>query len=252
VPGRDKADEMGEIARALEAIKTSVAARAEGPGRSAWRAAADRRRAGRRPCRLRAKGACPIGSMIHSRPITNSCIDFNQSMESVADALRQVTQAAQAVRVGASEIASASGDLSSRTENQAAALEESAAAVRELSTTVAQTAQTAKEASDSAPDPPRARASGETMTQAVAAMEEIAKSSNRMQEIVALIEGSRSRPTCWRSTPGSKRRGRVTPARALPWSPAKCAAWRSARPKRPRTSPRSSARATATWATACR
>lgn len=62
--------------------------------------------------------------------------------------------------------------------------------MRQLSTTVAQTAQTAKEASDTARETSNeAQSSGNTMAHAVAAMEEISKSSQRMQEIVALIEG---------------------------------------------------------------
>ncbi|HIQ18453.1 MAG TPA: methyl-accepting chemotaxis protein [Novosphingobium capsulatum] len=191
VPGRDKADEMGEIARALEAIKTSVAARAEAAG--AQRMAVQQQIVGALGAGLT---ALREGRLTHrlNDPFPTDYeqlrIDFNQSMESVATALSQVTQAAQAVRVGASEIASASGDLSNRTENQAAALEESAAAVRELAAAVAQTAMTAKEASDSARQTcDSARQSGSTMTQAVSAMEEISKSSLKMQEIVALIEG---------------------------------------------------------------
>nr|WP_282599589.1 HAMP domain-containing methyl-accepting chemotaxis protein [Novosphingobium sp. SG720] len=191
VPGHDLADEVGDIARALEGIKDFVARRAARAGEE--RAAVQQQVVGALGAGL---SALRDGRLTHRINETfpgdyeQLRLDFNQSMASLADALGQVTQAAQGVRVGASEIASASHDLSSRTENQAAALEESAAAVRELTTTVAQTAQTAKDASDTARQTRHeARASGETMTQAVAAMEEIAKSSNRMQEIVALIEG---------------------------------------------------------------
>jgi len=191
VPGHELTDEVGDIARALEGIKDFVARRA---------AVLMEQRLAEQQQVVSALGggmaALRDGRLSHRIEVTFPAdyeqlrVDFNQSLASLADALGQVTQAAQGVRVGASEIASASHDLSSRTENQAAALEESAAAVRQLSTTVTQTAQTAKDASDTARQTRHeARASGETMTQAVAAMEEIAKSSNRMQEIVALIEG---------------------------------------------------------------
>ena len=191
VPGHDLTDEVGDIARALEGIKDFVARRAARAGEE--RMAVQQQVVGALGAGLTALREGRLSHRINETfpgDYEQLRIDFNHSMASLADALGQVTQAAQGVRVGASEIASASHDLSSRTENQAAALEESAAAVRELSTTVTQTAQTAKEASDTARQTRHeARASGETMTQAVAAMEEIAKSSNRMQEIVALIEG---------------------------------------------------------------
>lgn len=191
IPGHELTDEVGDIARALEGIKDFVARRAARAGEE--RMAVQQQVVGALGAGL---ASLREGRLQHR--ITETFpgdyeqlrVDFNQSMATLADALGQVTQAAQGVRVGASEIASASHDLSSRTENQAAALEESAAAVRQLSTTVAQTAQTAKDASDTARQTRHeARASGETMTQAVSAMEDIAKSSNRMQEIVALIEG---------------------------------------------------------------
>jgi methyl-accepting chemotaxis protein len=191
VPGHDLTDEVGDIARALEGIKDFVSRRAARAGEE--RAAVQQQVVGALGAGLSALRDGRLSHRINETfpgDYEQLRIDFNQSMASLADALGQVTQAAQGVRVGASEIASASHDLSSRTENQAAALEESAAAVRELATTVSQTAQTAKDASDTARQTRHeARASGETMTQAVAAMEEIAKSSNRMQEIVALIEG---------------------------------------------------------------
>jgi HAMP domain-containing protein len=49
---------------------------------------------------------------------------------------------------------------------------------------------------------------------------------------------SPSRPTCSRSTPRWKRHAPARPARALPWSPSKCGAWRSRRPAPPPTSRR--------------
>ena len=47
---------------------------------------------------------------------------------------------------------------------------------------------------------------------------------------------SRSKPTCWRSTPRSKRRAPARPARALPSSPTKSRNWPSRPPRPPRTS----------------
>lgn len=191
VPGRDAPDEIGAVARALDAIKDMVAARAAKAGER--RVAVQQQVVG-----SLGKGLAAMrdGRLDHRIDETfpedyeQLRVDYNASAQSLASALAAVNRAAQGVQLGAGEIASASHDLSSRTENQAAALEESAAAVRQLSTTVAQTAQTAKEASDTARETSNeAQSSGNTMAHAVAAMEEISKSSQRMQEIVALIEG---------------------------------------------------------------
>ena len=48
-----------------------------------------------------------------------------------------------------------------------------------------------------------------------------ARRCRRLQRFPARSRRSRSRPTCWRSTPRSRRRAPATPAAASPWSRAK-------------------------------
>jgi methyl-accepting chemotaxis protein len=191
IPYSDQGDEIGGIARALAAIKDAVAARARIEGE---RRAEEQQRivnalgaglAGLRDGRLN----CTINAAF---PEEYEALrrDFNSTLESLSTVIGEVIEGAQNVRTGSSEIASAASDLSSRTENQAAALEESAAAVRQLMDSVRETAVTAGDASSVAGNARSdATTSGEMMHRAVTAIEEIARSSARMGEIVSLIEG---------------------------------------------------------------
>lgn len=191
VPFRDQPDEVGGIGRALESIKDSIARRTREEAEqrmevqqrmvSGLAQGLTALRDGRLNCRIDQAFPEEYEGLRH---------DFNQTIEALAALIAQVVQGSGNVRTGASEIASAAADLSGRTESQAAALEESAAAVRQITDSLRESAQTASEASSVASEARRdASASGEMMGRAVSAMEEIAKSSGRMGEIVSLIEG---------------------------------------------------------------
>ena len=191
IPCLDLSDEVGEIGRALGAIREATAARARAEGEQ--RLAAQREvtsslgdglsaiREGRLTVRIDRAFPTEYEQLRH---------DFNTAVATLAQTIGDVTGAAQNVRIGAGEIASAASDLSGRTESQAAALEESAAAMRQLAATATSSAQTAAEASVTALEANReATDSGAVMGQAVIAMEAISRSSSRMEEIVALIDG---------------------------------------------------------------
>jgi HAMP domain-containing protein len=62
--------------------------------------------------------------------------------------------------------------------------------------------------------------------------------SRKIADITGVIDASPSRPISSPSTRRWKRRARANMAAALPWSPRKCATWRSARPQRRRRSRR--------------
>src|ERR1700754_1731677 len=124
--------------------------------------------------------------------------DYNDSllhvMQRMRDALtgtvRQIGAAADSVATGAREIASGSADLSVRTENQAASLEETAASMEEVTSMVRQTAEHAKTASQLAVKAAQIAGDGGGMVaDAVATMRDISAASQRMVEIIAVIEG---------------------------------------------------------------
>lgn len=191
VPYLDNGDEIGGIGRALQAIKDAIARRTREEAEARMEVqqrmvgglalGLSELRDGKLDCRIEHAFPPEYEALRH---------DFNETVESLASVIAEVVQGAQNVRTGASEIASAASDLSVRTESQAAALEESAAAVRQLTDSVRDTARTADEARNVAGDASKdASTSGDMMVRAVAAIEEIARSSARMGEIVSLIEG---------------------------------------------------------------
>ena len=116
-------------------------------------------------------------------------IDFNHSIEKLEEAMRRVGENATTIRGASDEIRSAADDLSRRTEQQAASVEETAAAVEEVTASVKQSASRADEAGSLVT---RTRASaersGEVVRQAVAAMEAIEGSSQKIGNIIGMID----------------------------------------------------------------
>ncbi|WP_419760497.1 methyl-accepting chemotaxis protein [Acidisoma sp.] len=115
--------------------------------------------------------------------------DFNVAVEKLQDTMRSIAATTQGVHSGATEINQASDDLSRRTEQQAASLEETAAALDEITATVRRTAEGAKEARDvagAAKD--EAERSGAVVKDTVAAMASIEGSSRQISNIIGVID----------------------------------------------------------------
>lgn len=109
---------------------------------------------------------------------------------SIAATVRQVHESARSIESGADEIAIGNSDLSSRTEQQAAALEETAASIEQLTAAIGhntERASAARIAANEARDATRGGASA--AKDAVARIGSIADSSNRIREIIAVIDG---------------------------------------------------------------
>ena len=101
-----------------------------------------------------------------------------------------VLQGSGQVQVASEEIASASNDLSARTEETAASLEQTAASMEQISSTVKQTADTVNGAMAIVRDNATAASrGGEVMGQVVSTMERIQASSNKIGEIIGVIDG---------------------------------------------------------------
>jgi methyl-accepting chemotaxis protein len=116
-------------------------------------------------------------------------LNFNDSVEKLQTVLRSVGENARAIDAGASEIRSAADDLSKRTEQQAASVEETAAALEEVTTAVKDSSQRAGEAGQLV-EKTRAGAerSGAIVRDAVAAMQEIERSSSEIGNIIGVID----------------------------------------------------------------
>ena len=115
--------------------------------------------------------------------------NFNAAASALSGALGQVSTAVTHLETGVDEIAIAAEDLAHRTERQAANLSHAAASVRTVSTGVEQTAQITLAASQAATSACEAGHKSNTVTQeTIAAMRDIAASSEKMSSIVDLID----------------------------------------------------------------
>ncbi|MEZ5713124.1 MAG: methyl-accepting chemotaxis protein [Sphingobium sp.] len=116
-------------------------------------------------------------------------MDFNSALTAVGSALRAVSEASDQIQIGTGEIAQASNDLSIRTEQQAAALEETSASMTTATSSVKETADAAKNANQAVRDThDAATKGGEIVHDAISAMDEIEQSSKQISQIIALID----------------------------------------------------------------
>ncbi|WP_445656763.1 methyl-accepting chemotaxis protein [Achromobacter sp. NCFB-sbj8-Ac1-l] len=110
--------------------------------------------------------------------------------DSLARTVAAVRLGVEEIHTGSREIAAGNIDLSSRTEQQAASLEETAASMDELSSTVKNNADSSRSASQlavAASDV--ATRGGKAVGDVVGTMRAIADSSNRIADIVGVIDG---------------------------------------------------------------
>jgi methyl-accepting chemotaxis protein len=115
--------------------------------------------------------------------------NFNASMKTLQDTLSTVGHNARAIDAGANEIRIAANDLSRRTEQQAASVEQTAAALEEITTTVRDSTRRAEEAGILvARTRGAAEDSGRIVGRAIAAMEEIEKSSTEITNIISVMD----------------------------------------------------------------
>lgn len=191
IPGIDKGDELGDIARALEGIRQSVAERSRAEAEAKLTVqqkitgALERGLASLRKGRLdeRLDEAFPA-------EYEQLRTDFNATAVSLSEQIAAVSVSSNAVRSGAAEISSAAQDLAHRTELQAASLGHTATTVRELANSVAEAGQGVSGVAGAAlAAEQEAASSGDLMRGAVSAMHSIAATSEKMRSIVEIIDG---------------------------------------------------------------
>ena len=117
-------------------------------------------------------------------------VTMGEMQNSLRRIVGNVLQGAGQVQVASEEIASASNDLSARTEETAASLEQTAASMEQIASTVKQTAATVDGAMAIVRDNASAATrGGEVMGHVVSTMERIQISSNKIGEIIGVIDG---------------------------------------------------------------
>jgi|GEM_PF-6543421 methyl-accepting chemotaxis protein len=115
--------------------------------------------------------------------------DFNEAIEQLETAMRDINSGAGEISRNCSEISQGAREMAQRTEKQASALEETAAAVNEITATVNKSAENAAKASTQAAGAKSSAERGnEIVDKTVAAMREIAQSSNEITRITAVID----------------------------------------------------------------
>lgn len=113
----------------------------------------------------------------------------NNTVAKLTEVMSKVQQSSGSVRTSANEVAQGSDDLSQRTESQASSLEETASSMEEITATVKQTSENASKANGLASEAKkRAEVGGEVVQDAVAAMSEILQSSNKINDIIGVID----------------------------------------------------------------
>ena len=109
---------------------------------------------------------------------------------SLASIVGNVREGADGVALSSEQLRAGSTDLSQRTEEQAASLEQTAASMDELTSTVKQNADNAQQASELARTAAGlASRGGEVVSQVVKTMGGIQDSSNKIAEIISVIDG---------------------------------------------------------------
>ena len=133
-----------------------------------------------------------LTNSIHSeyQGVYAQCKDnMNDAILKISEFILQIREAADFVNTSSQEMASGNNNLSNRVEQQAASLEETAASMQELSSTVVSNAENTKNATVVVKSAAQlAEKGGEVVKSAISAMQAINESSNRIAEIIGVID----------------------------------------------------------------
>jgi len=201
-----RADELGDMARAVLVFRDAALAKAEADRAKEEadraKAEADRAKIGAEAAQRRvvetldtALAALASGDLTHviTTPFEPEYErlrqSFNSAVEGLEESISGVARSAQSVHLGAAEIYSASEDLSRRTQQQASRLQETTTATKQVTVMVGETAQRAADAR-TAIEVANGNAAdgGAIVTEAISAMDAIQTSSEEISQIINLID----------------------------------------------------------------
>ncbi len=186
VPGLDRQDEAGRMARAMAIICEQMRVEQDGGGQQDEMVAAlDRGLSGlaegNLSCRMNSSFPGEYERLRHN---------FNEAMDSLSGTVGAVAHATRGLHSGASEIRAATHDLSLRTEQQAASLQETANSMNEITDMVKQSAENAERAARAVGDAHReASEGGIVVERTVQAMGAIERSAHEITQIINVIDG---------------------------------------------------------------
>ena len=114
----------------------------------------------------------------------------NTTSENLANMITKIREASDTINNASSEIAQGNSDLSTRTEQQASSLEETASSMEELTSTVRLNSENANQANGLASQAATVAGNGgELISQVVTTMASISDSSNKISDIIGVIDG---------------------------------------------------------------
>jgi methyl-accepting chemotaxis protein len=186
IEGKEREDEIGDMARALEVFRVRAIERVADV--AAQQIVVTELGTGLK--------AIAEGNLTHRITVTFAekydalRVDFNDALEELNGVVSRVANTATSVNTGSTEISTAAEDLARRTEQQAASLEETAAAMNEVTHSVrsaSESARTANQAVGQAMD--EATNGGKVVGEAVTAMGDIEKSAQEISQIINVIDG---------------------------------------------------------------
>jgi len=135
------------------------------------------------------------GDLTHRLPVVGNdevaqiSAAFNTFIDKIGEVLLEVRASVDSMKSATGEIEMGNRDLSNRTEVSASNLQETSAALTELTTSVKNSADAAVQATRLASDASDAATrGGDVVSSAVSTMDEIAKSSARITEIIGVID----------------------------------------------------------------
>lgn len=115
--------------------------------------------------------------------------DVNSTLTNLDDIIARMREAADVISMASNEISAGNNNLSARTEQQAASLQETASSMEQLTSTVKNNADNAQQANQVAANARQmAERGGEVVSKAVTAMAAIHDASNKIAEIIGVID----------------------------------------------------------------
>jgi methyl-accepting chemotaxis protein len=210
VDGKERGDEVGSMAKAVQVFKDNAIALRE----SEAQAAEQRRRAEEERARNEAakadaamqvtKVVAGLGAGLErlakgdlTYRLTEEFAaeykkvqdDFNSAIEQLQETIRNIALSTKEVSNAASEITTSTTDLSQRTEEQAASLEQTSASMEQMAATVKKNAENAQHANHLAQGTREIAArGGAVVSEAVSAMARIEESSRKISDIISVID----------------------------------------------------------------
>jgi methyl-accepting chemotaxis protein len=189
VPHRNRADELGEVAEAVEQFRLAAVNRAE-----ADRKAAEAQQIVTSTLRdgLSSLSQGDLTAQIgadYPADYAELKANFNEALAKLRELIGSVVESSHGLRTGSSEIAQASEDLARRTESNAASLEETSAALAQIDGRIKATAEAAGRTVSRADEAISTVVGGRSVAdEAVQAMSRVRESAKGIDEVIEGVD----------------------------------------------------------------